>query len=205
MRYHLRITMILNTTARLFRYASTQALTYFLHFYYILQKLCHWMRFIYLPVIKVTHKKDNFYLSLCIINYCSVSTIARPLRYHYGCSHYGRWFGYKWRSVMLRTLLAIIWTYGKMYFQVDTLVEKLATEIMNEEVTKVCKLTYGKSVLHLSTTGLFDQVFEDSLRLVFVWAQKRYLQGFVICVLFRMQVSESDFAILKECDSLVMW
>uniref|UniRef100_A0A183D4I9 RNA-dependent RNA polymerase n=1 Tax=Gongylonema pulchrum TaxID=637853 RepID=A0A183D4I9_9BILA len=49
---------------------------------------------------------------------------------------------------------------------IDTLAENLAAEIINAEVGRICKLIYSKSLAHPLTTTLFNQIFEDCLKLV---------------------------------------
>ncbi|KAM3721943.1 Germinal-center associated nuclear protein [Dirofilaria immitis] len=47
---------------------------------------------------------------------------------------------------------------------VVVLTEKLTADLIEGEVTKLCKLTYSKSLAHSLTTALYDSILEDCLR-----------------------------------------
>uniref|UniRef100_A0A0R3S1B7 SAC3_GANP domain-containing protein n=1 Tax=Elaeophora elaphi TaxID=1147741 RepID=A0A0R3S1B7_9BILA len=47
---------------------------------------------------------------------------------------------------------------------VNILTEKLANEIIEGEVMRLCKLTYTKSLAHSLTTSLYDSILEDCLK-----------------------------------------
>ncbi|VDK85271.1 unnamed protein product [Onchocerca ochengi] len=47
---------------------------------------------------------------------------------------------------------------------VDILAEKLAAELIEEEVMRLCKLTYNKSLAHSLTTTLYGSILEDCLK-----------------------------------------
>uniref|UniRef100_A0A8L7T2N4 SAC3/GANP/THP3 conserved domain-containing protein n=2 Tax=Brugia malayi TaxID=6279 RepID=A0A8L7T2N4_BRUMA len=47
---------------------------------------------------------------------------------------------------------------------ISVLAEKLSDEIIEGEVTRLCKLVYSKSLAHLLTTVLYDSILEDCLK-----------------------------------------
>ncbi|VDO77750.1 unnamed protein product, partial [Onchocerca flexuosa] len=47
---------------------------------------------------------------------------------------------------------------------VDILAEKLTAELIEEEVMRLCKLTYSKSLAHSLTTTLYGNILEDCLK-----------------------------------------
>ncbi|EFO22461.2 hypothetical protein LOAG_06026 [Loa loa] len=47
---------------------------------------------------------------------------------------------------------------------INVLAENLADDIIKEEITRLCKLTYSKSLAHSLTTSLYDSMLEDCLK-----------------------------------------